>query len=142
MKGFISNKACSCVIKFLSCLLGYHHREVLCPPSPSTARTAGSNASTNENSRKTGIVVSSADSEKVRYDLRAGKCAEVGKKEHCGKNMIFVAEIDSAAYGYCECDFENKILRREEKQAALFSRTPLVYHLSSNSCYRLYEQVG
>ncbi|ODM98841.1 hypothetical protein Ocin01_07848 [Orchesella cincta] len=75
---------------------------------------------------------------KLRYDLQAGKCGEVGTTAHCGRNMIFVAEIDSAAYGYCECDFENKIRNREEKQIG--RATPFVFHLETNACYALYEQ--
>ncbi|CAL8109934.1 unnamed protein product [Orchesella dallaii] len=77
---------------------------------------------------------------KLRYDLRAGKCGEVGTSAHCGRNMIFVAEIDSAAYGYCECDFENKIRKREANQIGRTTSTPFVFHLETNACYPLYEQ--
>lgn len=42
--------------------------------------------------------------------------------------MVFKEEMDSASYGYCECDFENH-------------EVPLVFHPSSNSCYPIYSQV-
>lgn len=117
------------------------HRNALCPP------TNPGNGDTLQVEHNDTIITSkpleedsSAESNHLRYDLQVGTCAQAGKREHCGRNMIFVADVESAAYGYCECDFENKLLRKEGQQTEGYA--PFVFHQKSNACYRLYSQVS
>ncbi|ODM98803.1 hypothetical protein Ocin01_07881 [Orchesella cincta] len=62
-----------------------------------------------------------------RYDNATQRCYKVGEKGPCGENMIFFAYSTNAAYGSCDCNYND-------------NGRPLIYEPTANKCHYVYTR--